>query len=257
VTARVLVAGPFGQTGSAVVDAAGRSSLVTLAGGLVSSDRQEQRSEAKLQLFTTLDMAAQVDVLIDFTQASATADFAEQCAARGVALVTGTTGLEPAAQARVENAATQVPVVQSGNFSLGVNLLLDLVARAATALPDFDAEIIEAHHRRKVDAPSGTALMLGEAVAQARDTSLQAKGRHSREGRIGPRANGEIGFAVVRGGGIRGDHEILFAGEGEVLSLAHRAIDRQVFAEGALQAAHWTKGRQPGLYSMRDVLGLS
>jgi 4-hydroxy-tetrahydrodipicolinate reductase len=184
---------------------------------------------------------------------------AEACAARGgPALVIGTTGLDADQEARIGRAAERIAVVRSGNFSLGVNLLLGLVRQAAAALParDYDLEIFEAHHRRKVDAPSGTALMLGEAAAAGRGTTLAEAAVRGRDGLTGPRPEGAIGFSVLRGGGIVGEHSVVLAAEDEVLTLSHSARNRSLFARGALTAAAWTAGRPPGLYGMDDVLGL-
>ncbi|MEM9421782.1 MAG: 4-hydroxy-tetrahydrodipicolinate reductase, partial [Pseudomonadota bacterium] len=157
-------------------------------------------------------------------------------------------------QAVLQQAALSVPVVQSGNFSLGVNLLMALVEKTAAKLNEFDIEVTEVHHRRKVDAPSGTALMLGEAAAHGRGTSLSERGVFTRHGQVGPRSPEEIGFSVVRGGGVYGDHDVSFMSDDEVITLSHRALSRTLFAQGAIRAARWVVGRPPGLYSMRDVL---
>jgi 4-hydroxy-tetrahydrodipicolinate reductase len=203
---------------------------------------------------------AACDVIIDFTSGAASAELAALAAAHGgPALVIGSTGFAPADELAVEAAAGHVPVLKSGNFSLGVNVLLGLVAQAARALPAraYDIEVFEAHHRRKVDAPSGTALMLGEAAAQGRDGSLEALQERARDGLTGPRSEGVIGFSVVRGGGIVGEHSVIFAAEDEILTLSHSARDRSLFARGAVEAAAWLAGRPPGLYDMRDVLGFA
>jgi 4-hydroxy-tetrahydrodipicolinate reductase len=203
---------------------------------------------------------AAADVVIDFTNAQASAALAAACAARGgPALVIGSTGLAPEHEAALAEAARRVPVLRSGNFSLGVNMLLGLVRQAARALPaeTYDIEVLEAHHRRKVDAPSGTALMLGEAAAQGRGVALADAAQRGRDGITGARTLGDIGFAVVRGGGIVGEHSVLFAAEDEVLTLTHSAIDRGLFARGAVEAALWLAGRPPGLYDMQDVLGFA
>jgi 4-hydroxy-tetrahydrodipicolinate reductase len=172
--------------------------------------------------------------------------------------VIGTTGLDEADIAAIASSAEKTVVVRSGNMSLGVNLLAALVERAAKALgPAWDAEIVEMHHRLKVDAPSGTALLLGEAVARGRGINLSENGARGRDGLTGPRKSGEIGFASLRGGTVIGDHTVIFAGAGERIEFSHRAEDRGIFARGALAAALWTRGKAPGLYSMADVLGLS
>ena len=200
---------------------------------------------------------AACDVVIDFTSPGASAALAVMAAGRGVALVVGTTGLSAQETRRIDEAAKRVAVVRSGNFSLGVNMLMGLVAQAARALPAeaYDIEIVESHHRRKVDAPSGTALMLGEAAARGRGVALSEVSKRGRDGINGPRPAGEIGFAALRGGGIVGEHSVMFAAEGEVLTLTHSAINRDLFAGGALAAAKWAAGRTAGLYDMQDVLG--
>jgi 4-hydroxy-tetrahydrodipicolinate reductase len=200
---------------------------------------------------------AGAEIAIDFTNVAATLDNVAACVARGCALMLGTTGLETVHHAALDAAAGRIPLVQAANTSLGVNLLATLVERAAAALPaDYDIEIVEAHHRHKVDAPSGTALKLGEAAAAGRGTTLAAVRSAPRDGLTGPRTAGAIGFAVVRGGDIVGDHTVLFAGPGERIELGHRAHDRMTFAHGALRAARWLAGRAPGRYTMADVLGL-
>ena len=175
---------------------------------------------------------------------------------RGAALVSGTTGLDPEAHAALSAAAMTVPVLWAANFSLGVALLAALSRMAAAAVPDWDCEIIEMHHRRKQDAPSGTALRLGEAVAAGRGQVLAEVARHGRAGSEAPRIEGEIGFHAVRGGDVIGDHKLVFAGEAECIELSHQALSREVFARGALRAAAWLSGRAPGRYHIEDVLGL-
>ena len=203
------------------------------------------------------------DVAIDFTipEASvALAEFAAELSSKsggGPALVIGSTGFSDDQTARIAAAATRIAIVKSGNYSLGVNMLLGLVKQAAAALPasDWDVEVFEAHHKRKIDAPSGTALMLGQAAAAGRGVDLGEVSDRARDGVTGPRVSGNIGFSVVRGGGIIGEHSVIFAGEEEVLTLSHSATDRGLFARGAVAAALWVKGRPPGLYDMQDVLG--
>ncbi len=200
------------------------------------------------------------DVVIDFTSPSASAALATVCAARGgPAMVIGTTGLNEAQIAAIDTASAKVAIVRAANFSLGVNMLMGFVEQAARQLgPEaYDVEIFEAHHRRKVDAPSGTALMLGEAAAAGRGVDLSKVARRARDGITGARPEGEIGFAVMRGGGIVGEHAVSFAGEDEILTLSHSARGRGLFAKGAVVAARWVAGRPPGLYDMRDVLGFS
>lgn len=198
------------------------------------------------------------DVVIDFTTAEGSAMLADRCAVEGrPALVIGSTGFDPGERAAVEAAAKVIPVVLSGNFSLGVNVLIGLVRQASARLDarDWDIEILEAHHRRKADAPSGTALMLGEAAAAGRGNDLDALRDPPRIGIAGPRETGRIGFASLRGGGVVGEHQVIFAAEDEILTLGHSARDRSLFARGAVEAAVWVIGKPPGLYDMQDVLG--
>ena len=203
-------------------------------------------------------LAARPDVAVDFSSPSATAATAAQVAAAGVPWVVGTTGLGAAEQAAVAQAARKIPVVLSANMSLGVNLLYALVEQAASTLAGlrYDCEIIERHHRRKKDAPSGTALYLGEAAAQGFGWNLKDVAVDGRTGIPGERPEKEIGFHAVRGGDVVGDHTVLFAADGECIELSHRATSRDTLALGALRAAAWLPGRAPALYGMRDVLGL-
>jgi 4-hydroxy-tetrahydrodipicolinate reductase len=209
----------------------------------------------------TCDIAAALanaDVVVDFSSPEATVGMARAAAKAKVAHIIGTTGFTDDDLAVIAQAARDTVIVRSGNMSLGVNLLAVLVERAAKALgPAWDAEIVEMHHRLKVDAPSGTALLLGEAVARGRGVDLATHSARGRDGFTGARPTGEIGFASLRGGTVVGDHTVIFAGAGERIELSHRAEDRGVFARGALAAALWTRGKAPGLYSMADVLGLS
>jgi len=196
-------------------------------------------------------------VLIDFTSPAATLAHAAACAASGRALVVGTTGLTAAQKAELAGAAARTPVLFAANMSVGVTLCLALLRQAAQVLgDDFDVEIIEAHHRHKVDAPSGTALRMGEVVAEALGRNLADCAVYGREGQTGARDRRTIGFATVRGGDIVGDHTVLFAGEGERIEITHKASSRLTFARGALRAAAWLAGQPAGLYDMQDVLGL-
>ena len=205
----------------------------------------------------TAGLFAAVDAVIDFTVPAATAAHAAMAAEAGCALIAGTTGLEAAHRAALEAAATKVPVVWASNMSSGVNLLFAITEQVARALdPDFDIEIVEMHHRHKVDAPSGTALSLGEAAARGRGVDFDTEKVLSREGITGERQRGNIGFATLRGGDVVGEHSVVFAAAGERIELTHRATDRGIFARGAVRAANWTGGQSPGLYSMMDVLGL-
>lgn len=198
------------------------------------------------------------DVVIDFSTAEASAALARQAAERGgPALVIGSTGLTPEQDGEILKASEKVAIVRSGNFSLGVNILIGLVEHAALRLDarDWDIEVLETHHRRKVDAPSGTALMLGEAAANGRGVDLAEVRSVPYDGVGEPRQTGGIGFASLRAGGVVGDHTVMFASEDEVLTLNHSAIDRSLFAKGAVAAAAWVRTRRPGLYDMQDVLG--
>jgi len=195
--------------------------------------------------------------VLDFTTPDATCEFAALAAQARIVHVVGTTGLEPQHLARLEAAARHAAIIRSGNMSLGVNLLAALVRKVAATLgTDWDIEILEMHHRMKVDAPSGTAVLLGEAAAEGRGVDLAQTRVAVRDGQTGARPPGAIGFASLRGGTVVGDHRVVFAGAGERIELAHVAEDRSLFAQGALKAALWGRGRKPGLYSMADVLGL-
>ncbi|CCQ75679.1 4-hydroxy-tetrahydrodipicolinate reductase [Magnetospira sp. QH-2] len=203
------------------------------------------------------ELFERVDVVIDFTIPAATAEHARIAADLHTALIIGTTGLDSAQQGLIEAAAAQAPVVQAPNFSLGVNLLMALTEKvAATLNEDYDIEIVEMHHRHKVDAPSGTALGLGLAAAKGRGVDLDTVAQKVRDGHTGARKKGDIGFATLRGGDVVGDHTAMFAGEMESVMLTHQARSRAVFARGAVHAALWTGGKAAGLYSMQDVLNL-
>ena len=204
-------------------------------------------------------LIAAADVVVEFSSPAATAAHAVLAAAAGTGHVIGTTGLGAAEEEAIRTAATRTAILRAANMSLGINLLLGLAEQVARALPPdaFDAEIVEIHHRHKVDAPSGTALALGAAVAHGRGVALAAVAERGRDGMTGARRAGTIGFAALRGGDAVGDHTVVFAGAGERLELTHRASDRQIYARGALRAAHWLHGRPPGLYGMAEVLGLA
>jgi 4-hydroxy-tetrahydrodipicolinate reductase len=205
-----------------------------------------------------LPFVVQADAIIDFTTPDSTVALAALAAQARIVHVIGTTGTAAADDAKLEAAARHAALVKSGNMSLGVNLLAALVKRAAASLgPEFDIEVLEMHHNRKVDAPSGTALLLGNAAADGRKIALREHAVRSRDGHTGARKEGDIGFAALRGGTVVGDHTVIFAGPSERIELTHKAEDRMIFARGALAAAKWGKGKKPGLYSMADVLGLS
>ena len=202
-------------------------------------------------------LARGCDVLIDFSTPDALAANLAAVAQAGVAILIGTTGLGADHHRLIDDAAVRIPVLQAANMALGVNLLAHLVREAAARLgPEWDVEILEMHHRHKADAPSGTALLLGEAAASARGVELAQVSDRGRDGITGPRKEGHIGFASLRGGSVAGDHEVILAGEGERLTLGHRAESRAIFARGAVKAALWLHGQAPGRYRMTDVLGL-
>jgi len=204
-----------------------------------------------------LDAFAQAQAIIDFTTPEATLEFADLAAQARAVHVIGTTGMTAEQIARLKPAARHAVIVRAGNMSLGVNLLVQLTRKVAAALDeDFDIEVIEAHHNQKVDAPSGTALMLGEAAAEGRGVSLETVADRGRDGITGARVPGHIGFSAIRGGDIVGEHDVMFAAPGERVVLRHIATDRAVFARGALKAALWGQGQAPGEYDMMDVLGL-
>lgn len=204
-------------------------------------------------------LATLADVVIDFTHASTITTHAKALAAAGKAWVVGTTGLSAEDEAALATAAARIPVVYAANFGLGINLLLSVAERLGAALPPetYDAEIVELHHRQKVDAPSGSAIALGQAVARGRGVRLSDVMQSGRDGNTGARRAGAIGFAAMRGGQVVGEHTLLFASATEHIEITHRALDRRIFAVGAVRAASWTLGKPPGLYSMKDVAGTS
>ena len=204
-----------------------------------------------------LTLLTRADGIVDFTTPAATVEFAALAAQMRIVHVIGTTGLGADDEAKIRAASRHAVIVKSGNMSLGVNLLAALVKRVARTLDeDFDIEIVEMHHNRKVDAPSGTALLLGEAAAAGRGVDLAQRSQRVRDGHTGPRERGDIGFATLRGGTVVGEHSVIFAGDAERIEFIHRAENRTLFAKGALRAALWGRGRKPGLYGMADVLGL-
>ena len=251
---RIAIAGALGRMGQAVARSVGENEHLVIAARF---DRPGLETDGLVSLDEAL---AAADVVIDFTTPQSSVALARAAAARGgPALVIGTTGLAPDDLKAIDEAAAAIPIVRAGNFSLGVNMLMGLVEQAARALgPEaYDIEIFEAHHRRKVDSPSGTALMLGEAAAAGRSVDLDKVSSRARDGLNGPRTTGDIGFSVMRGGDIIGEHSVSFAANDEILTLSHSARDRGLFARGAVEAARWVAGRGAGLYDMRDVLGFS
>ena len=264
---RVVVPGAAGRMGKILIKAIEDAPGCVLVGALErpgSPDLGEDSGvlagvKANGIAITDDPLAAIVscDAILDFTMPAATLGFAALAAQARVVHVIGTTGLSDTDFSALEAAARHAVIIQSGNMSLGINLLAALVRKAAQALdPSYDIELVEMHHRMKVDAPSGTALLLGEAAAQGRNISLKDRSVRVRDGHTGARREGDIGFATLRGGSVIGDHTVMFAGAGERIELRHIAEDRNLFASGAVKAALWGKGRKPGYYSMADVLGL-
>jgi 4-hydroxy-tetrahydrodipicolinate reductase len=263
----IVIVGAGGRMGRMLVRVASETPGARVAAGLdrvgaadLDRDLGELAGIGGLGLRLTDDIDAAFaagKVAIDFTQPDATAANAERAAERGIAYVIGTTGLTPAHLARIGGAAERTPIVLAPNMSLGVTLLASLVEEVARRLdPSFDIEVVEMHHRMKVDAPSGTALALGRAAAKGRGRPLEELWVKARDGITGPRQPGTIGFATLRGGDVIGDHSVIFAAQGERLELTHKASSRELFARGALRAALWVKDKPPRLYSMQDVLGL-
>ena len=264
---KIAVLGAGGRMGQALTAVLAATPGCAIAGGIeakgslyVGRDIGDVAGLGPVGIAITddpLPVFAQVDGVLDFTTPASTMAFVALSAQARIVHVIGTTGLSAADEAKIEAAARHAAIVKAGNMSLGVNLLAALTARVAAALgPEFDIEILEMHHRRKRDAPSGTSLMLGRAAAEARGSSLKDRGVWTRDGETGPRRDGDIGFAALRGGDVVGEHRVIFAGPGERIELAHIATDRGIFARGAVKAALWARGRDPGLYSMQDVLGL-
>ncbi len=264
---RLVVVGAAGRMGRMLIRAVAEAEGCTLSGAIeregspaLGADAGLLAGAGELGVRVTddpLPVFAAADGVLDFTAPAATVAFAALAAQARIVHVIGTTGLGEADFAKLEAAARHARIVQSGNMSLGVNLLAALVRKAAAALgPEFDIEILEMHHRHKVDAPSGTALLLGEAAASGRGVSLKERKAAARDGHTGPRREGDIGFAVLRGGGVVGDHQVVLAGPGERIALSHVAEDRGLFAAGAVKAALWAFERKPGYYTMADVLGL-
>ncbi|PSH66805.1 4-hydroxy-tetrahydrodipicolinate reductase [Phyllobacterium brassicacearum] len=266
---KLAVVGAAGRMGQTLIRAIHATPGANLAGAVerpgsphIGRDAGELAGIGPINVPVTedaLSVFVQVEGVLDFTAPSATVEFAELAAQARIVHVIGTTGCSAEDDAKIRAAARHAVVIKSGNMSLGVNLLGVLVKQAAKALgaDDFDIEILEMHHKHKVDAPSGTALLLGQAAAEGRDIAL---GQHSvrvRDGHTGPREDGTIGFATLRGGSVVGDHSVILAGQGERITLSHQAEDRTIFARGAVKAALWGRSAKPGLYSMLDVLGLA
>lgn len=264
---KIAVMGASGRMGRALIRAVCEIPGAVLSGGteqagspVLGTDLGTLAGLEPLGVAVSADANAVIagaDAILDFTAPAATVAFARAAAENGVAHIIGTTGLSADDEAAIAEAATRTAIVKAGNMSLGVNLLTALTAKVAAALDmDFDIEIVEMHHRHKVDAPSGTALMLAEAAAKGRGVALSEKAVRVRDGHTGPRRAGDIGMQSLRGGSVVGDHSVLFAGNGERITLSHHAEDRSIFARGAVKAALWARDKEPGLYSMIDVLGL-
>lgn len=265
---KIAIAGAGGRMGRELARIVHATPGCILAGGLeakgssyVGMDYGALFGVSNLDIVITDNpdqLLQSVDGVIDFTVPAATLELIKHTAAVGKVHVIGTTGIETAGDAAIAWAAATARIVKSGNFSLGINILQGLVQKVATVLgDDFDIEVLEMHHKHKIDAPSGTALMLGQAAADGRQINLQAKSVRSRDGHMGARKPGDIGFATLRGGAVIGDHTVMFSSDSERIELTHKAQSREMFARGAVRAALWAQGQKPGLYSMTDVLGLN
>ena len=264
---RLVIAGATGRMGQALLREAAKTPGVKIVAGLASPDNAQQGKDlgqiagvhdvgARLES-DQLAALAKCDAVIDFSKPQVSLALADLSAQARIVHVIGSTGFADADETRIKAAARHATIVKSGNMSLGVNLLAGLVELAAHALGNtFDIEILEMHHRNKADAPSGTALLLGQAAARGREAKLSDLRLKPRDGITGPRPPGPIGFASLRGGSVVGDHTLFLAGDGERIELTHRADDRAIFAKGALKAAIWGQGKGPGLFDMQDVLGL-
>ncbi|MEQ1717949.1 MAG: 4-hydroxy-tetrahydrodipicolinate reductase [Hyphomicrobium sp.] len=264
---KIAVMGAAGRMGRELLRAIDAMDGCTISGAtelpgsaMIGKDVGELAGLGPLGIRVSDDAGAVIaasDAIIDFTSPRATCAFAALAAKAGIVHVIGTTGCDAAAEALIKEAARGAIIIKAGNMSVGVNLIAALTKKVAAALgQEFDIEIVEMHHRAKVDAPSGTALMLGEAAAAWRGIALGEHSVRARDGHTGARKEGDIGFATLRGGSVVGDHTVIFAGDGERIELTHLAADRGIFARGAVKAALWGKGRAPGLYSMADVLGI-
>ena len=264
---RIAVTGAAGRMGKMLIEAVGLSSEAELTAAierpessLVGTDAGELAGvgvNGVVVAGNLADVIDQFDVLIDFTAPAATLASAKLCAEHGKGIVIGTTGFTVEEEEELLATQASTAICKAANFSTGVNVCLNLLQKAAEILgDDYDVEVYEAHHRHKVDAPSGTALAMGEAVAEGLDRDLRSVAVYGREGQTGARDKETIGFATVRGGDVVGDHTVMFLGEGERVEITHKASSRMSFARGAVRAAAWLQGKQPGLYEMRDVLNL-
>ena len=264
---RVVVAGASGRMGQTTIRAIAESNDCVLSGALEAPHHQDLGQDAGtltglkpsgvLLTDDPLPVVASAQALVDFTAPGVSVELAALAAQARIVHVIGTTGFNSDDEAKIRAAARHAVIVKSGNMSMGVNLLAALVKQATKALPDFDVEIVEMHHRMKVDAPSGTALLLGQAAAEGRGIALDGNMARGRDGNTGARKKDAIGFASLRGGTVVGEHDVILAGPDERIVLRHVAEDRMIFARGALAAVRWGQGKKPGLYAMADVLGLS
>jgi 4-hydroxy-tetrahydrodipicolinate reductase len=265
---RLIVTGAGGRMGRTLVKAIAETPGLTLSGAIEVAGAPTLGQDAGVLAGLPANgvtvgtdikpLIANADGIIDFTAPAATVACAMLAAERGAAHIIGTTGFSAEDEAKIAEAAKRSAIVKSGNMSLGVNLLAALVKQVAQKLDDdFDIEIVEMHHNKKVDAPSGTALMFGRAAAQGRGVNLEQRSQRGRDGLTGARQRGDIGFASLRGGTVVGEHSVIFAGPAERVELVHKAEDRMIFARGAVKAALWARDQKPGLYSMADVLGIA
>jgi 4-hydroxy-tetrahydrodipicolinate reductase len=257
---KIAIAGAAGRMGQMLIQEIARTPGCTLAAALEGPGSNKLGTDAGGGVKIVSDAAAAIgaaEALIDFTVPAATLAHARIAADKGVAMVIGTTGLNPEQTAAVHDCAKKTPIMWAANMSVGINVLLSLVEKTASMLdPAYDIEVLEMHHRHKIDAPSGTALALGRAAAAARGVAFEEVVQRGRDGITGPRNAGAIGFAALRGGDNIGEHHVIFAGLGERLELVHRATNRAIYAKGAVRAARWLVDRPPGLYGMKEVLGL-
>lgn len=255
---KLAITGAGGRMGRALIDAARSEPGLSVAVALdMAASPAIGQSAGDLRIGADPEAVAAADVLIDFTRPEGTMNYLDACLAHGKPMVIGTTGFNEPQKRRIAEGARRIPIALSPNFAIGVNVVFRLAQTAAAALGDaYDVEIVEAHHRHKVDAPSGTALKLGELVAAALGRDLPSVATHGRSGDTGERPAKAIGFHAIRGGDIVGEHTVIFAGSGERVEISVRSQSRQTYAAGALRAARWLGGRTPGLYDMFDVLGL-
>lgn len=262
---KIAVIGAAGRMGGAIIRAISADDSVVLSCALeyaesptIGKDAGNVANIGALEVPIVASPKGQAfDIMIDFSTPASTLLNIEHCHSEGRAIIIGTTGMNDAVMAKMRQAAQQIPVMFSANYSVGVNVTAKLLKMAAAVIgDDTDIEIIEAHHKHKVDAPSGTALLLGNAIADEMGKNLSQDGVFVREGIIGERKQGSIGFSTIRGGDIAGEHTVMFIGESERIEITHRATDRKIFANGAIRAAKWLSGRPAGLYDMNDVLGL-